>query len=93
MKSGEAEEITYFVEEFLKSVGSASEKSFLFKQYIIMNIYFTVVAFLKEIGSPDLSIEEPFKGLEGIKEMYYDNQKAKIISSEYSLLPLNAVML
>jgi two-component system response regulator YesN len=42
-----------------------------------MNIYFTVVAFLKEIGSPDLSIEEPFKGLEGIKEMYYDNQKAK----------------
>lgn len=77
LKSGEAEEITYFVEEFLKSVGSASEKSFLFKQYIIMNIYFTVVAFLKEIGSPDLSIEEPFKGLEGIKEMYYDNQKAK----------------
>lgn len=77
LKSGEAEEITYFVEEFLKSIGSASEKSFLFKQYIIMNIYFTVVAFLKEIGSPDLSIEEPFKGLEGIKEMYYDNQKAK----------------
>lgn len=77
LKSGEAEEISYFVEEFLKSIGSASEKSFLFKQYIIMNIYFTVVAFLKEIGSPDLSIEEPFKGLEGIKEMYYDNQKAK----------------
>lgn len=77
LKSGEAEEITYFIEEFLKSIGSASEKSFLFKQYIIMNIYFTVVAFLKEIGSPDLSIEEPFKGLEGIKEMYYDNQKAK----------------
>ena len=29
LKSGEAEEITYFVEEFLKSVGSASEKSFV----------------------------------------------------------------
>ncbi|NMA65927.1 MAG: helix-turn-helix transcriptional regulator, partial [Clostridiaceae bacterium] len=77
LKSGEAEEITYFIDEFLKSIGSASEKSFLFKQYIIMNIYFTVVAFLKEIGSPDLSVEEPFKWLGGIKEMHYDNQKAK----------------
>lgn len=77
LKSGEAEEITYFIEEFLKSIVSASEKSFLFKQYIIMNIYFTVVAFLKEIGSPDITIEEPFKGLEGIKKMYYDNQRAK----------------
>ncbi len=77
LKSGEADEITYFIDEFLISIGSASEKSFLFKQYIIMNIYFTVVAFLKEIGSPDITIEEPFKGLEGIKKMYYNNQKAK----------------
>ncbi len=77
LKNGENEEITYFIEEFLKSIGSASEKSFLFKQYIIMNIYFNVVAFLKDIGSHDISIEEPFKGLEAIKEMYYDNQKAK----------------
>lgn len=77
LKSGEADEITYFIDEFLISIGSASEKSFLFKQYIIMNIYFTVVAFLKEIGSHDITIEEPFKGLEGIKEMYYNNQKAK----------------
>lgn len=77
LKNGETEEITYFIEEFLKSIGSASEKSFLFKQYIIMSIYFTGVTFLKEIGSPDISIEEPFKGFEGIKEMCYDNQKTK----------------
>lgn len=77
LKSGEAKETTYFVEEFLRSIVSASEKSFLFKQYIIMNIYFTVVSFLREIGSPDLSVEEPFKDLKGIKEMFYDDQKAK----------------
>ncbi|NLY43568.1 MAG: response regulator [Clostridiaceae bacterium] len=77
LKSGEADEITYFVEEFIKSVGRASEKSLLFKQYIIMNIYFTVLSFLKEIGCTDALTEEPFTGLDVIKDIINDSQKAK----------------
>lgn len=77
LKSGEADEITFFVEEFIKSVGRASEKSFLFKQYVIMNIYFTVLTFLKEIGGTDVLEKEPFIGLDKMKEMISDSQKAR----------------
>ncbi|NLM11878.1 MAG: response regulator [Clostridiaceae bacterium] len=51
LRSGEADEIGYFVEEFLQNIGAASEKSLLFKQYILMDIYFTVISFLNDIGA------------------------------------------
>lgn len=53
LKNGEEEEISFFVEEFLKSIGSASEKSFLFRQYILLDVFFSAQIFLKEIGETD----------------------------------------
>lgn len=77
LRSGEADEITFFVDEFVKSICSASQKSFLLKQYVIMDIYITVLTFLKEIGAEDVSLEEPFTGPEYMYEKINDPQKAK----------------
>lgn len=77
LRNGEADEIGYFVEEFLKDIGAAGEKSLLFKQYILMDIYFTIVSFLKDIGATDVYIEEPFQDSEGMNEIFYDKHRLK----------------
>lgn len=77
LKSGGASEVTSFVEGFLKNAGGTGEMSFLFKQYVLINIYITVVAFLKEIGAMDTTIEEPLAGEEQMYEKISDSQKAK----------------
>ncbi|MDR1001199.1 MAG: response regulator [Clostridiales bacterium] len=48
LKSGEKRDIPFFVEEFLKSAAGVDSR--LFRQYVIMDIYFTAVWVLKEIG-------------------------------------------
>lgn len=77
LKNGEAEEIPFFVEEFLNSIGSASEKSFLFRQYVLMDIYFTALVFLKEIGESGGLEAEPFVGPDQVSEVLNDTAKAR----------------
>lgn len=77
LRNGEADEINFFVEEFLKVLIGTGEKSVILRQYFIVNIYITVINFLKEIGAVQLIEEEPFKGNELMKEVISDYQKAK----------------
>jgi two-component system response regulator YesN len=77
LRSGDVGEIAFFVEGFLKSVGSTSHKSFLLKQYILMDVYITVLTFLKEIGAENVSLEEPFTDSGQMYEKVKDFQKAK----------------
>ncbi len=77
LSGGEINEITFFVEKFLNSIGNASERSLLFRQYVFMDIYITVITFLKEIGAEEVPLEEPFSGQEQMLELVNDLQKAK----------------
>ncbi|HHW66620.1 MAG TPA: response regulator [Epulopiscium sp.] len=77
LRNGEASEIQFFVEEFLKSINKTSKKSLLFKQYIFMNVYFTVLNFLKEIGREEVLTEESSAGMNEMKEVLMDFQKVK----------------
>lgn len=77
LKSGEANEIEFFVDEFLKSITQNAKKSLLFKQYILMNMHFTILTFLKEIGKTDVLTEEIFTEMNDIKEVLEDIQKVK----------------
>lgn len=58
LKNGEASEIHFFVDEFIKSVIVMGRKSLLFKQYFLINTYFTVLSFLKDLGREDVMAEE-----------------------------------
>jgi len=49
LRSGNKRDIPFFTDEFLKSIGENSLDSLLFRQYIVMDIYFTSVMVLKEI--------------------------------------------
>lgn len=62
LKGGETEEIHYFVEEYIRNIGAEGNDSLLFRQYIVMDMYFAAVQFLKQIDSDEsLHIDEPFQ--------------------------------
>ncbi len=52
---GAADETEHFIEEYLGCMGRENVRSVIFLQYITMDIYFCVTAFLEEIG---YSVEE-----------------------------------
>ncbi len=63
LKSGEKEDINYFVEEYLKSIGNESRNSLLLRQYMVMDMYFIVTGFLEQLGHGADMVEEPFKDI------------------------------
>ena len=77
LKGGEICEIDFFVEKLLSSIGSASERSLLFRQYVLVDIYLTVINFLKNIGEDEVLPPEPFSKPEQMNELVNDPQKAK----------------
>ncbi|HHX61474.1 MAG TPA: response regulator [Epulopiscium sp.] len=77
LRKGELSEMDFFVEAFLKSIDKASEQSLLLRQYIIMNIYFTAVDFIKEIGKEESLDQEMFSQIDDMKDMIIDFKKLK----------------
>lgn len=51
LKTGSKEEVAFFLNDFIKSVGENAIKSNLFRQYITMDAYFAVKNFVGEISS------------------------------------------
>ena len=49
LKLGNKEEVVYFVDEFFKRQGANAMNSTIFRQYIVMDVYFCVAAFLEEL--------------------------------------------
>lgn len=69
LKNGTKEEINNFIRDYFSSVGNVNIKSMLFRQYIIMDIYFCVTGFMESIGySKDKIVDEfeNFAKLDGI---------------------------
>ena len=49
LKFGDGAEIEYFVDEYLSGLGINAIKSQIFRQYILMDVYFSVSEFIKSI--------------------------------------------
>ena len=50
LRNGSLEEIGHFVEDFVENTGRGNFKSLIFRQYISVDLYITVVSFLESIG-------------------------------------------
>lgn len=57
LKCGQQEEVTYFVDEYFESFDDDVIKSKLFRQYIILDVYFCVLEFLDTIQKGRNEIE------------------------------------
>ena len=51
LKLGNLDEIPFYVSEFIKSVGENAFESYIFRQYIAMDVYFAVSGFVEELSS------------------------------------------
>ncbi|NLP35698.1 MAG: response regulator [Clostridiales bacterium] len=61
LKSGNKEEVNYFVEEYLNCIGNKNRESLLFRQYIIMDMYQIVAGVTEEFGYEVDLIDKPFQ--------------------------------
>ncbi|MBQ7582678.1 MAG: response regulator [Lachnospiraceae bacterium] len=59
LKLGSRDEAVYFVDEFLGGIGEKSLDSSMFRQYIAMDCYFSVAAFIEEMGYERSEIAQP----------------------------------
>ena len=59
LKLGSRDEASYFVDEFLDGIGEKSLESSMFRQYIAMDTYFSVAAFIEEMGYERSEIRQP----------------------------------
>lgn len=57
LKQGDKEETIYFAKGFFQGLGPMAMKSNIFRQYIVMDVYFCVVEFLEELQLPREEIE------------------------------------
>lgn len=64
LKSGSLDEIPFYVSEFVKSVGKDAFESYIFRQYIAMDVFFAVSSFMEELSGK--------KHPEGIDEITKD---------------------
>ncbi len=51
LKVGNADEIPFYVSEFIGSVGKDAFNSYIFRQYIAMDVFFTVSSFVEELSN------------------------------------------
>lgn len=77
LRGGELGEVLFFVEKLLNHIGGASARSLLFRQYVFMDIYVTVITFLKNIGDEGVLSREPFSNPEQMIELVNDPDKVK----------------
>lgn len=77
LRNGHTSDLQPFMEGFFKSIGSASEQSVLFKQYILMNLYITVTSFMQEIGKEDLLEGKYLISVDEIRNMINNFGSAK----------------
>ncbi|MGB8451416.1 MAG: response regulator [Anaerocolumna sp.] len=68
LKSGDIEEVSFFVEEYLKSIGNEGINSVLFRQYLVIDMYVVVTGFLEDLGYGAEVIEKPFIRSRGINK-------------------------
>ncbi|MDO4623536.1 MAG: response regulator [Eubacteriales bacterium] len=62
LRTGNAQEVPYFVEDFFRDIGNAAGNSILFRQYILLDLFFCTASFVEglqqsrdELPAPDVN--------------------------------------
>ena len=50
LRTGDEADVDYFVREYLDQVGGSALNSLRFRQYLVMDVYFTVAGFVTDLG-------------------------------------------
>lgn len=82
LKGGEMEEIHFFVEEYMKNTGDAGKNSMIFRQYIVMDMFFAASHFLTQITDGREQLGEPFESPEQMQKIVSDLEATVVYIKE-----------
>ena len=82
LKGGEMDEIHFFVEEYMKNTGDAGKKSMIFRQYIVMDMFFAASHFLTQITDGREQLGEPFESPEQMQKIVSDLEATVVYIKE-----------
>lgn len=82
LKGGEMDEIHFFVEEYMKNTGDAGKNSMIFRQYIVMDMFFAASHFLTQITDGREQLGEPFESPEQMQKMVSDLEATVVYIKE-----------
>ncbi|WP_027205111.1 response regulator transcription factor [Butyrivibrio fibrisolvens] len=77
LNNGSSEELLHFVEDFVDNTGKGNFQSLIFRQYISVDLYFTVVSFLESIGYSRDEITEKLGNIDDGQSSQVDTDKTK----------------
>ena len=82
LKRGEMDEIHFFVEEYMKNTGDAGKNSMIFRQYIVMDMFFAASHFLTQITDGREQLGEPFESPEQMQKIVSDLEATVVYIKE-----------
>ena len=82
LKGGEMDEIQFFVEEYMKKTGDAGKNSMIFRQYIVMDMFFAASHFLTQITDGREQLGEPFESPEQMQKIVSDLEATVVYIKE-----------
>lgn len=82
LKGGEMDEIHFFVEENMKNTGDAGKNSMIFRQYIVMDMFFAASHFLTQITDGREQLGEPFESPEQMQKIVSDLEATVVYIKE-----------
>ena len=82
LKGGEMDEIHFFVEEYMKNTGDAGKNSMIFRQYIVMDMFFAASHFLTQITDGREQLGEPFGSPEQMQKIVSDLEATVVYIKE-----------
>ena len=82
LKGGEMDEIHFFVEEYMKNTGDAGKNSMIFRQYIVMDMFFAASHFLTQITDGREQLGEPFESPEQMQRIVSDLEATVVYIKE-----------
>lgn len=77
LKEGTTDEAAHFVKEYFGNIGEENYNSTLFRQYVMMDIYFCALGFLKEIGVDASELSEECQQVNKMVSHVHNIQEAK----------------
>lgn len=72
LRSGLIDEVASFTKNYLQMIGEEALRSNMFRQYIILNVRFATLSFVRQLGYDMASVEEPLKLVYDGKEEFGD---------------------
>ena len=84
LKNGKEEAVHLFVEDYTKTLGKSNMDSFMFCQYMLINIQVGVMKFVEKMGVEKANIDRTFKDYKQQMLQFQQERKQRSISKNLS---------